>query len=151
SGDTNGFADEFVRDRGTGLTERVSVDAAGAQANGSSFEAAISEDGSVIIFESAATNLVPGDTNGVSDVFVRVQTIPTTTTTLVPPTTTTSSPTTSTTVPVGSSTTVSPSSTTSSTTTTLPPDAVEGFILPKRVSFRPNARRPAASVLIVAG
>ena len=68
--DTNGAKDVFVRDRQLGTTERVSVDSAGAQGNGNSFYSAISADGRYVAFESDTTNLVPGDTNGVSDVFV---------------------------------------------------------------------------------
>ena len=73
-GDTNHAFDVFVNDRMTGMTERVSVDSTGAQANAASIEQfcpALSSDGRFVAFESDATNLVPGDTNGVADVFVR--------------------------------------------------------------------------------
>jgi Tol biopolymer transport system component len=70
-GDTNGERDVFVHDRHTGETRRVSVDSAGNQANGSSSSAAISADGRYVAFWSAASNLVPGDTNAEWDVFVR--------------------------------------------------------------------------------
>ncbi len=70
-GDTNGVADIFVRDVLTGRTTRASVDSAGKQANGASFNAAISADGRFVAFESDATNLVPGDTIGKRDIFVR--------------------------------------------------------------------------------
>jgi hypothetical protein len=56
------------------VTQRVDVDSSGAQANGSSeagWFPAISSDGRFIAFDSQATNLVPGDTNGFGDVFVR--------------------------------------------------------------------------------
>jgi Tol biopolymer transport system component len=70
-GDTNGVWDMFVHDRQTGATERVSVDSAGAQADESSFSPpSISADGRYVAFQSAATDLVPADTNGVDDVFV---------------------------------------------------------------------------------
>src|SRR5205814_1263965 len=69
-GDTNGFGDVFVHDRGTGVTERLSVDGAGTEANDTIHQPAISADGRFVAFVSAATNLVPGDTNGLSDVFV---------------------------------------------------------------------------------
>jgi archaellum component FlaF (FlaF/FlaG flagellin family) len=69
TGDTNGVTDIFLHDRQTGVTERVSVDSAGNEGNGGSFEAAISGDGRYVAFESEATNLVPGDTNGEPDVF----------------------------------------------------------------------------------
>ena len=63
--------DVFVRDRVAGATTRVSVDTAGTQANHESAGPAISADGRYVAFQSAASNLVAGDTNGVSDVFVR--------------------------------------------------------------------------------
>ncbi|MDQ3030785.1 MAG: hypothetical protein M3Y87_00045 [Myxococcota bacterium] len=73
-GDTNGVSDVFVRDNALGTTQRVSLSAGGAQANGRSIFASISEDGRYVAFASAATNLVPGDTNGVEDVFVKDRT-----------------------------------------------------------------------------
>ncbi|HEX5504820.1 MAG TPA: HYR domain-containing protein, partial [Thermomicrobiales bacterium] len=71
--DTNGRGDVFVRDRQAGATERVSVDSDGVQANGASdiHSVALSADGRYVAFLSAATNLVPGDTNSTTDVFVR--------------------------------------------------------------------------------
>jgi hypothetical protein len=69
--DLNGKIDVFVHDRSAGTTERVSVDGAGAEAKGNSTEAAISADGNLVAFSSDATNLVPGDTNGRTDVFLR--------------------------------------------------------------------------------
>lgn len=59
-GDTNADHDVFVRDRVSGLTERVSVASDGAQADSGSFEAAISADGRFVAFQSYAHNLVPG-------------------------------------------------------------------------------------------
>jgi hypothetical protein len=70
AGDTNG-TDVFVRDLTAGTTVRASVTNAGAQANGNSSLSAISGDGTKVAFSSTATNLVAGDTNGKSDVFVR--------------------------------------------------------------------------------
>ena len=72
-GDTNASRDVFVRDRLLGTTERASVDSGDAQANGDSGEdgLAISADGRYVAFESSATNLVTGDTNAATDVFVR--------------------------------------------------------------------------------
>ena len=70
SGDTNGERDVFVHDRQTGVTERVSVDSSGNQGNDGSSLGTISIDGRYVLFVSRATNLVPGDTNGVSDTFV---------------------------------------------------------------------------------
>ncbi len=70
-GDTNGAEDIFVRDLDTSVTERVSVAASGAQPDGYSHDVAISRTGRYVAFSSAAANLVPGDTNGTEDVFIR--------------------------------------------------------------------------------
>jgi Tol biopolymer transport system component len=77
--DTNGAPDSFVRDRLNGTTERVSVNSAEQQANGSiGFGLAISADGRYVAFSSSATNLVVNDTNNCEDVFVRDRTLGTT-------------------------------------------------------------------------
>lgn len=68
-GDTNALDDVFVHDLVAGTRKRVSVSSNGAQGNGHSTGASISEDGRYISFESEATNLVTGDTNGADDVF----------------------------------------------------------------------------------
>lgn len=70
-GDSNGVEDVFVRDRVTGATERVSVDSSGAQANDACWSPWISADGRYVSFHGSAGNLVAGDTNARSDVFVR--------------------------------------------------------------------------------
>jgi len=70
SNDTNGTSDIFLRDRQNGTTDLISIDSFGNQANGSSAWPVISPNGTVITFASAATNLVAGDTNGCTDVFV---------------------------------------------------------------------------------
>ena len=71
-GDTNGSADVFLKDLQTGAITRLSTNASGAEATGgSSSNPAISPDGTFVIFESAATNLVAGDTNGVQDLFLK--------------------------------------------------------------------------------
>ena len=69
--DTNNSTDIFIHDRQTGTTERVSVASNGAQGNNSSDYPSTSADGRYVAFESIASNLVPGDTNGARDVFVR--------------------------------------------------------------------------------
>jgi Tol biopolymer transport system component len=71
SADTNGHNDVFLRDRQLGTTKLVSLDSGGLQANGHSTDASITPDGRFVAFTSFATNLVPGDTNGKLDVFVR--------------------------------------------------------------------------------
>lgn len=81
---TGGAADVFVRDTCLGVTSGcvpttilVSVASDGSQPTGTypsygdSRDAAISADGRFVAFNSAATNLVPNDTNGSLDVFVR--------------------------------------------------------------------------------
>jgi Tol biopolymer transport system component len=71
-GDTNRTFDIFVHDRRTGRTTRVSISSAGRQANGESLGGpSISADGRYLAFTSLATNLVAGDANGITDVFVR--------------------------------------------------------------------------------
>ncbi|MEG3960603.1 calcium-binding protein, partial [Microcoleus sp. herbarium2] len=70
-GDTNGNTDIFVRDTLTNTTTRVSLDSAGNQANSGSDLASISADGRFVAFTSFASNLVPGDTNSNTDIFVR--------------------------------------------------------------------------------
>ncbi len=71
AGDTNGAPDVFVRDLQTGTNTLVSVTPTGGPSDGNSDSPAISADGNHVAFESDATNLVAGDTNGVADVFVR--------------------------------------------------------------------------------
>ncbi len=83
TGDDNGVYDVFLHDRDTDengtfdeagniLTTRVSVvDTTGAQATGGdSKEPSVSSDGRYVAFQSEATNLVTGDNNGASDIFI---------------------------------------------------------------------------------
>ena len=77
AGDSNATSDVFVHDLRARETTRVSVDASGGQVcerrrwelcnNGPS----ISGDGRFVAFASWAADVVPGDTNGAQDVFVR--------------------------------------------------------------------------------
>jgi len=80
TGDSNGVADVFVRDRATATTTRVSIatGAAGVQGNDASGQAWLSGSGQFAAFISHASNLVAGDTNNVFDVFVRDRTSNTT-------------------------------------------------------------------------
>ncbi len=71
AGDTNGKIDIFVKDTDTGVVIRVSTDSAGFQSNRDSFDPVISADGRYVAFTSKASNLVPGDTNGKHDIFVK--------------------------------------------------------------------------------
>ncbi len=70
NGDSNGLQDVFLWDAFAGDLTRVSESTAGAQANGISFDPRISADGQWIAYESTASNLIVGDTNGLTDVFV---------------------------------------------------------------------------------
>jgi Tol biopolymer transport system component len=69
--DTNGFTDIFVRDLVAGTTSLVSVSTNGGAANGPSTDPVMTPDGRYVAFISGASNLVPGDTNSIPDVFVR--------------------------------------------------------------------------------
>jgi Tat protein translocase TatC len=70
AGDTNNAMDIFVRDRQTRVTERISVDSAGKQADGNSrVHVSMSADGRYVAFVSAANNLVADDTNLCYDPF----------------------------------------------------------------------------------
>ncbi len=71
-GDFNGRWDVFIRDVQAETTELVSVNSGGnGSGNGLGLAPAISGDGGYVVFESNASNLVPGDTNGTWDVFER--------------------------------------------------------------------------------
>ncbi|WP_172450856.1 TolB family protein [Candidatus Chloroploca asiatica] len=70
SNDTNQSIDIFVHDREAQQTTRVSLASNATQANGDSYQPAISADGRFVAFTSDATNLVSGDTNNERDVFV---------------------------------------------------------------------------------
>jgi Ca2+-binding RTX toxin-like protein len=64
-------AGDVVDETPTLDTLRVSTNAAGVQGNGSSSTARFSADGRTVVFESAASNLVAGDSNGAKDIFVK--------------------------------------------------------------------------------
>jgi Tol biopolymer transport system component len=74
--DRNSELDVFLRDMVTGQTTILSVDREGFQGNFGSLRPGMSTDGRFVVFESKASNLVPDDTNGVVDVFVRGTTSP---------------------------------------------------------------------------
>jgi Tol biopolymer transport system component len=69
-GDLGFSPDIFVHDRQTGQTTLVSVSSTGVQANSESSSPSISSDGRYVAFESEASNLVDGDSNRKSDIFV---------------------------------------------------------------------------------
>ena len=77
-GDTNGTSDVFLRDTCRGASSactasitRVSVANDGSQGSGASTTPAISADGRFVSFASFSANLVPGDSNAKTDVFLR--------------------------------------------------------------------------------
>ena len=70
-GDGNGVKDIFLRDRQAFRTDLVSRGADGSQGDWNSDIGAVSADGRWVAFESRSTNLVPGDTNNCTDIFVR--------------------------------------------------------------------------------
>ncbi len=71
AGDTNGASDVFVKDLTSGVLTRVSTGVGGIQSNGDSVGHVFSPDGGKIAFISNASNLVAGDTNSVSDIFIK--------------------------------------------------------------------------------
>lgn len=68
--DTNGRPDIYVRDLVAGTQRRVSLGPGGVETNLASSDPRISGDGSRVLFASEASNLVAGDTNGRTDVFL---------------------------------------------------------------------------------
>lgn len=62
--------DVKVIDRLTGLVEAISLDANGHSGNLGAYAPAISRDGRYVAYTSPSSNLVPQDTNGVSDIFL---------------------------------------------------------------------------------
>ncbi len=71
AGYTNGLFNTYVKDLTTGRVTLVSCTEDGTLANGSSGASKPSADGTKVAFSSLASNLVPGDTNGKEDVFVK--------------------------------------------------------------------------------
>ena len=68
--DLNGFRDILVRDLQSGATQRINLAPDGSEANGHSWGPVITPDGRFVVFLSDASNLVTGDGNGVTDVFL---------------------------------------------------------------------------------
>src|SRR4029453_13046874 len=70
-GDTNAGSDVFLHHLRLRTTRRVRISSPGPPAAGQSENAAVSAGGRYVVFWSSAANLVPRDTNGLVDVFVR--------------------------------------------------------------------------------
>ncbi len=70
AGDANGRVDIFVYDATNATTDLISLNFNGLGTDGDSTAPSISADGSLVAYQSAATDLVPGDVNGQIDIFV---------------------------------------------------------------------------------
>lgn len=70
-GDNNRANDVFIYNRLSGEIKRYSVGDNGEETNNASIDPKISADGGGVVFASAATNLVDGDTNGCYDIFLK--------------------------------------------------------------------------------
>lgn len=68
--DNNDTMDIFVRDRLTRKNSIVSVSSTGVQGNGPSFSSKLSANGRFVVFKSDASNLVAGDNNKRTDLFI---------------------------------------------------------------------------------
>lgn len=66
-----GDPDIFIYDRLTGTTDWLSVTPDGQQGDGQSTGLSVTDDGRYVPFVSEASNLVAGDTNRISDTFLR--------------------------------------------------------------------------------
>jgi Tol biopolymer transport system component len=71
AGDHNAQADVFLHEVRTGATTRISVSSSGEEGALESVSPVVSRYGRRVAFQSDAANLVPGDTNGFADIFVR--------------------------------------------------------------------------------
>ena len=76
--DTNGGTDVWLRDTNNISPEKVSI-GLDADANGGSRRSKVSDDGNLVVFQSAASDLVSSDTNSTVDIFQRNRTGGTTT------------------------------------------------------------------------
>ncbi|MCE3272365.1 MAG: Hemolysin-type calcium-binding region [Ramlibacter sp.] len=70
AGGSTSTSDIFLKDLNNGNLTRISTSTTGGDGNGDSEDVQISNDGRLVVFESAASNLTVGDTNGRTDVFV---------------------------------------------------------------------------------
>ncbi len=66
------YLNVFLRDRSSGSTVLISPSCSGSGGgNGDSIAGQVSADGRYVVFQSDASDLVSGDTNGVTDIFLR--------------------------------------------------------------------------------
>ncbi len=68
-GELSSTTNAYLHDLSNGTTIRVASTPTGEIPDGPSYSPAISADGTTVVFESEATNLVPGDTNQRRDIF----------------------------------------------------------------------------------
>ncbi|MFE6164098.1 TolB family protein [Streptomyces sp. NPDC056486] len=61
----------YLRELATGTTQLISADLNGGRNDLAAQHPSVNDDGTVVAFESKSADLVPGDTNGVSDIFLR--------------------------------------------------------------------------------
>lgn len=69
--DQNDVGDVFLRDTSASQTSMISVNSGGEPGNKRSYGPSLSADGAFVAFESLASNLSEGDSNNVSDIFLR--------------------------------------------------------------------------------
>jgi Ca2+-binding RTX toxin-like protein len=69
--DTYPGMDIYLKDLQTGTLTLVSTASDGTAANSNSIDGAVSNDGRYVVFQSSASNLVPGDTNAANDIFLK--------------------------------------------------------------------------------
>lgn len=69
--DTDLVEDLYVKDLSTGDITLASTSDTGTKGNDTSVRAALSADGTKVAFDSHATNLDPGDTDGLEDVYLK--------------------------------------------------------------------------------
>ena len=70
-GDTDTTPDVYVKDLVSGTLTLASTSSGGTNGNNSSRELSLSADGTKVAFDSFATNLDPGDTDGIEDMYVK--------------------------------------------------------------------------------
>jgi len=70
AGGSTATSDVFLKDLGDGTLTRISTSLTGTDGNGESLNAKVSADGRYVVFESDASNLTSGDTNGYRDIFL---------------------------------------------------------------------------------
>lgn len=72
SGDSNNQPDLFLHDAVAQTLERVSIGSGGVQSNGDTGQiGGVSDDGRYVVFDSTATNLVPGGSGGARQIYIR--------------------------------------------------------------------------------